>query len=141
MFVEESFFPKENTENYCLDVFLGTPFRNVFKKIKNWEPKNIERLYRKKRLYLKNKFLLISINFTPKTSHSCRPKENGTFLGFPGKTWDEFVFFATEVATVGWWNFTVQRLEIPNGSWLGVPGKGLRLNDNENVNHEILIGL
>ena len=33
--------------------------------------------------YLENQLLSISINFTPKTSHSL-PKKNGTFLGFPG---------------------------------------------------------
>ena len=37
--------------------------------------------------YLENQLLLISINFTPKTSHSCL--KNGT-LGFPGRYWNYY---------------------------------------------------
>ena len=52
-------------------------------------------------LYLENKLLLISINFTPKTSHSCLKK--GT-LGFPGKFWRFMVLicFLPHLAKVQW---------------------------------------
>ena len=46
-----------------------------------------QKVSNEKSFILENQLLLISIKFTPKTSHSC-PK-NGTFLGFPGLEFKE----------------------------------------------------